>query len=134
MKNTKNMKKRSPEDPVLGPKMNLKILGFHCKKVFGANGIPKNEPENNEKLEKCAPRRTPFWTPKWTSKCWFFIAKNEVFGANGVPKNEPEKVKKPGSQSGPMLLPSVAPEGTPPAMLLKKLAFGTSKTERSLRG
>ena len=36
------------------------------------------------------------------------------------------EVKKKRSQPGPILLPSVAPEGTPPAMLLKQLAFGIS--------
>ena len=34
------------------------------------------------------------------------------------------EVKIRGSSPGPILLPSVAPEGTPPAMLLKQLAFG----------
>ena len=47
-----------------------------------------------------------------------------TFGGSEVPKNEPEKMKNEGSDRGPILLPSVAPEGTPPAMLLKKLAFG----------
>ena len=69
-----------PGGTVLGPKMDPKMLVFHCKK--------------------------------------------KVFGANGVPKNDPEKVKKRRPDPGPILLPSVAPEGTPPAMLLKKLAFG----------
>ena len=36
------------------------------------------------------------------------------------------EVKNAGREAGPILLPSVAPEGTPPAMLLKKLAFGTN--------
>ena len=57
-------------------------------------------------------------------KMLVFPGKKKVFGANGVPKNEPEKMKKRRAGPGPMLLPSVAPEGTPPAMLLKKLAFG----------
>ena len=70
------------------------------------------------------PGVVPFWDPKWTSKCWFFIAKKKVFGANGVPENDPEKMKFQWPGPGPILLPSVAPEGTPPAMLLKKLAFG----------
>jgi len=37
-------------------------------KVFGANGVPQNEPENNGKLEKCAPRVDPFWAPSWGAK------------------------------------------------------------------
>ena len=85
-------------------------------KVFGANGVPKNEPENNENLENLGSRRTPFWAAKWISKCWFFLAKNNVFGANGVPENEFEKKQKGSPEPGPILLPSVAPEGTPPAM------------------
>ena len=40
-------------------------------------------------------------------------------------ENDPEKVKKAGREAAPTLLPSVAPDGTPHAMLLKKLAFGT---------
>ena len=40
------------------------------------------------------------------------------------PENEPEKEQIRGAKAGPILLPSVAPEGTPQAMLLKKLAFG----------
>ena len=53
-----------------------------------------------------------------------------TFGGSEVPKNEPEKMKKERPGAGPILLPSVAPEGTPPAMLLKKLAFG----KRPLKG
>ena len=87
-------------------------------------GSPKKKPKITKNLEKRGPGVVAFWDPKWTSKCWCFIAKNKVFGANGVPKNEPEKVEIHTRPGGPMLLPSVAPEGTPPAMLLKKLAFG----------
>ena len=39
------------------------------------------------------------------------------------------EVKIAGRNPGPILLPSVAPEGTPPAMLLKKLAFGKNSPE-----
>ena len=59
-----------------------------------------------------------------------FSLQKKVFGANRVPKNEPEKIQFQGAGPGPMLLPSVAPEGTPPAMLLKKLAFGIKVFKR----
>ena len=55
--------------------------------------------------------------------CFFIVKKEKVFGANMAPKNEPEEQNN-WWLAGPMPLPSVAPEGTPPAMLLKKLAFG----------
>ena len=40
------------------------------------------------------------------------------------PENELEKVQKERRRAAPILLPSVAPAGTPQAKLLKKLAFG----------
>ena len=39
-------------------------------------------------------------------------------------KTNPQKTNKERPRPGAILLPSVAPEGTPPAVLLKKLAFG----------
>ena len=68
----------------------------------------------------------PFWGPKIMKKC-----------SKRNPENDPEKMQIPGAESGPILLPSVAPEGTPPAVLLKKLAFGIRPFKiliRSLRG
>ena len=47
------------------PKMDLKIWIFIVEnKVFGASGVPKNEPENNEKLEKKDLRGRQFLGPK----------------------------------------------------------------------
>ena len=64
-----------------------KPLIFLAKnKVFGANGVPKNEPENNEKLEKCAPRVDPFWAPKRTPKLTQKLIQNG-------PKMKPEFVQ-----------------------------------------
>ena len=37
-------------------------------KVFGAGGVSKKDPKKNEHIEKCAPRRAPFWAPKLTPK------------------------------------------------------------------
>ena len=79
--------------------MNPKIFVFHCKKkVFRANGVPKNEHENKEKYEIWVPRNRPFWNPKCTPECWFFLAENEVVGANGVPKIGPTKTSPPAPQ------------------------------------
>ena len=49
--------------------------------------------------------------PKMDLKMLVFSYKKKVFGANGVPKNEPEKMKNKSPKPGPILLPSVAPEG-----------------------
>ena len=61
------------------------------------------------------PFRSPFWDPNPTKK---------------IPKKgleiEPEKQRNRGVGKPPILLPSVAPNGTPQAKLLKKLAFGTT--------
>ena len=48
-------------------------------------------------------------------------------------KTNPQKTNKERPRPGAILLPSVAPEGTPPAMLLKKLAFGTRTHQSRLR-
>ena len=50
----------------------------------------------------------------------------------GFQKNDPEKMKIRGVGDGPILLPSVAPEGTHPAMLLKKLAMLAIVTNKLL--
>ena len=60
--------------------MDLKILIFHCKnKVFGANGVPKNEPENEENLEKMGPRGRQFLGPKMDLKMLVFPCKKNGF-------------------------------------------------------
>ena len=70
----------------------------------------------------------------------FFGVQNEAqMMKNRGPGAEQQKSKKQGSEvknershRGPILIPSVAPEGTPPAMLLKKLAVGTSECRANL--
>ncbi len=54
----------------------------------------------------------------------FGVEKSRKSAPKRGPENEPEKEQIRGAEGGPILLPSVAPEGTPPAVLLKKLAFG----------
>ena len=56
------MKKLVSGGPRSGAQNGPKNLDFSWKKnkVFGANGVPKNEPENNENLEKRVPRIAPF--------------------------------------------------------------------------
>ena len=49
------------------------------------------------------------------------------------PENDPEKRPKPGVRAAPPLLPSVAPDGTPQAKLLKKRAFGIKTFTRPLK-
>ena len=44
-----------------------------------------------KKYEILVPPNPRFWAPKWSPKCWFFLAKNKVFGAKGVPKIGPKK-------------------------------------------
>ena len=84
----------------------------------------------SENLEKKGPRGRRFLDPKMDLKMVPKCVTVVTFGGSGVPKNEPEKLKKRLRGGGPILLPSVAPEGTPPAMLLKKLAFGISSLHR----
>ncbi len=65
--------------------------------------------------------RGPFCGPK-SAKKW----------SEKGPENKSEKVKNKRSKGDAILLPAVAPEGTPPAaMLLKKLAFGKSMKKGS---
>ena len=85
-------------------------------------GSPKMNPKITKILKKGFPGSLRFGPQNGPQNVGFSLQK-KVFGANGVPKNEPEKAQKVHPGPGPILLPSVAPYGTPPAMLLKKLAF-----------
>ena len=59
-------------------------------------------------------------------KFWgqFWAPKSMKRRSEKGPENELEKMQKVGRKPAPILLPSVAPAGTPQAKLLKKLAFG----------
>ena len=76
LNNTQKLEKNvSPEDSVLEPKMDLKILIFHTR-VSEQTGFQKKNPKITKILKKRVPGVVTFWDPKWTSKSWFFIAKN----------------------------------------------------------
>ena len=56
---------RPPEDTVLGPEPGSKTsIRYRTVCIF----LPEEGLENNENLEKCAPRRTPFWAPSQGAK------------------------------------------------------------------